>query len=522
MSIRTKLLSSATLGAVLLSILGWASLFFLDRVTQLSIDLFESEAHLLELNELDKNTSATLLYLTQHVAAQEPDLMETLQAQIVAVQETVSTAIAEDKHANELNEFQIKWEQFIALIPEIVALSSDYSKEEAFALIFEQALPLHAETLATIQTQLDFQRDDALAIRNNVNSTQTQARSTIIISTIALTVALLIGGFWIARLIHNRLRTVIARLQDIAEGEGDLTKRLDTQANDEISELSKWFNRFVDKLQETISQLQQIAYKIEQDSKHIMSSSKSLTEMATKEASAIEEISASMKGVSAQSSQNAEKSNEANQLVFNAKNNAQNGDQQMAYMSEAMHEINQTSNNISKIIKVIDEIAFQTNLLALNASVEAARAGLHGKGFAVVASEVRDLATRSTNAARETASMIENAVEKIQKGIDFTTKTANSLSEIVSEINSAAEIVDGINTASKEQSDSILQIDLGIQQIDQATQNNAIIAEQNAGTAQKLTGAVSQLQSLLNQFKTNINTVGQIENTSVPELTDGT
>ncbi len=208
-----------------------------------------------------------------------------------------------------------------------------------------------------------------------------------------------------------------------------------------------------------------------------------------------------MNEVGAQVKKNAENAQIASSLTHQAKSTAESGNAQMKKMVETMMGINISSEKISKIIKVIDEIAFQTNLLALNAAVEAARAGKHGKGFAVVAEEVRNLAARSAQAAKETTEMIDDSAKKVSEGMIITQETATFLEGIVDGASKVRDLINEISAASNEQAQSVSQIVLALSQIDQVTQKNTASAEESASASEELTSQAQELKNQISKFK---------------------
>jgi methyl-accepting chemotaxis protein len=205
--------------------------------------------------------------------------------------------------------------------------------------------------------------------------------------------------------------------------------------------------------------------------------------------------------IAAQTKINADMAEKARQLSESIRVNAEKGNRQMDEMMSAVKDINIASQNISKVIKVIDDIAFQTNILALNAAVEAARAGQHGKGFAVVAEEVRNLAGKSAEAAKETGDMIQNSMEKAELGSKIASETAVSFTEISSGIQESSRLVDEIAKSSKEQAVGISQVNVGIDQVAQVVQQNSATAQESAAASEEMSGQSAMLQELISQFK---------------------
>ena len=238
-------------------------------------------------------------------------------------------------------------------------------------------------------------------------------------------------------------------------------------------------------------------------SKQVSDGSQFLAQGSAEQASSIQELSALIGEIAEQSKDNALKAKEVYELAKGARDGGARGNLTMSEMLLSMNEINESSVNISKIIKVIDDIAFQTNILALNAAVEAARAGSHGKGFAVVAEEVRNLAARSAKAAEETTDLIEGSIQKVQVGTKITNEIAAVLKDIAEGAVISTKKLSIIAKASNEQASGIEKINLGIEQISRVVQNNSATAEQSAASSEELSSQAELLKEMVSQFKVN-------------------
>ena len=298
------------------------------------------------------------------------------------------------------------------------------------------------------------------------------------------------------------LRTYVYEISESLEkiGSGDLSLEIDSDFVGDFENIKIAINNITSRLSETMKDIEIAASQVDSGSRQISDGGQALAQGTTEQASSIEELSASIEEVAVETRKNAADANAANQLAEQVRGHAETGNAQMDEMVSAMAEINQSSNNISKIIRVIDDIAFQTNILALNAAVEAARAGQHGKGFAVVAEEVRTLAARSAEAAQETTELIEGSIEKVDIGSKIADQTAESLSEILGQIEKVTSLVANIARASNDQASEIAQITTGIDQVSQVIQTNSATAQQSAASSEELSGQAQLLKGMVDAF----------------------
>jgi signal transduction histidine kinase len=265
-----------------------------------------------------------------------------------------------------------------------------------------------------------------------------------------------------------------------------------------------------------IASLREGSARMAAASDQISSASRSLADGASEQAASLEETSASLEEIASMTRRNADNAREAKELATQMRGAADTGADDMREMSIAMEALKNSSDNISKIIKTIDEIAFQTNILALNAAVEAARAGEAGMGFAVVAEEVRNLAQRSAQAARETAEKIEDSVEKSRAGAGLGARVETRLAEIVRRAREVDELVAGIATASREQSQGINQVNTAVTQMDKVTQGNAATAEESASASEELEHQAQALEWAVVDLVALVGSQSQRATTPVP------
>ena len=342
-------------------------------------------------------------------------------------------------------------QSFIQSEQGVLAASRDGKAQEANDLMQSQLLPAHFKYEETIQTVVDFNHRNGDAAGKEIMSVVAGAKQTMLIGIGIAIFAAVILAFLIVRGVNKALNKIAAAL-----GEGS----------------------------------EQVASA----SSQVSSSSQGIAQGASEQAAALEETTSALEEMSSMTKKNAETAQQAAALSAETKSASDKGNQAMVKMSSAINDIQKSSQETAKIIKVIDEIAFQTNLLALNAAVEAARAGEAGKGFAVVAEEVRNLAMRSAEAAKNTSALIEESVQNARNGVGISGEVAKTLEEITGAATKVSALVGEIAAASQEQSQGIGQVNTAMSQMDQVTQSNAAGAEESAAASEELSSQAEQLR----------------------------
>jgi methyl-accepting chemotaxis protein-1 (serine sensor receptor) len=355
-----------------------------------------------------------------------------------------------------------------------------------------------SDLLGTIIDDVEARFRARAAAERKTARDQQNAALAIALACVALLVT---ASVLISRSVVKPIEGARAFMQDLAAGEGDLTRRLGAEGRDEITGLAVSFNEFVVKLEAIVKRIRESASAAQLAAGELRDASGQISASAETQAASLEETAASLEQITAAIRTNAENATEANKLAASAQQVAEAGGSAVSDAVKAMGEIQQSSRRISDIITAINEIAFQTNLLALNAAVEAARAGEQGRGFAVVASEVRGLAERSASAAREIKGLIEDSVRKVDDGTTLVNRSGATLEQIVTAAKRVSEVVAEIAAASHEQFQGVEQVNKAVSQMDQITQSNASQTEELSATAGNLNEQATEMAALVGRFR---------------------
>lgn len=319
-------------------------------------------------------------------------------------------------------------------------------------------------------------------------------------SMIAFAVVLTVVGFIFGKSISSNIFFIKTHIASMAEGDMDLSKRLPQTSNDELDEISRALNRFIEKIEDVVWRVKSTSLTLDSAIQEISSGSQELSQSSQQQASAIEEVAATIEQMTSsikQTASNADTGREKARAMVSVANNTSVISQDLI---RRMDEMSEASKKIGDIIVTVNEVAFQTNLLALNAAVEAARAGEHGKGFAVVAEEVRALAQRSADASRQIKALIEDTVEKIKAGDAIVKHSVTLMEEMLVQITGLSSGIEEIAASLSEQATGVDEVNNAISQIDRTTQHNAAMVEELAGTSKSLKVESKNLDGILEYF----------------------
>ncbi len=516
MKISARLLGAFIIVAIVAGGIGLIGVLNIQKITDMDSELYNKMT--VPLSEMVFITDSfqrmrgnvrEVLLTTDYAAQTEiEDKINTRNQEFETYLTSFEKTLLTDEGKAVIRDLRASKEEYDAVAAQVVSLAKQQRMAEALNLLSTQEETIRQETQTKIGEVTNMKIN--LASQSYKDNAATAKSSTILmIGLLAFGMVLSVAlGLIISATINRPIKTLMVAADKISKG--DLDVDIDINSKDEIGILADSFKRMSETINDVMMNINIASTEVAAGSRELADSSMGLSQGATEQASSIEQLTASINEIAVRTNQNAENANEANDVAINAKENADQGNMHMNDMLDSMSEINESSANISKIIKVIDEIAFQTNILALNAAVEAARAGQHGKGFAVVAEEVRNLAARSAAAARETTELIEGSIKKVETGTKTANDTAQALAKIVDGISKVSGLIGEIADASRLQASGISQINIGIEQVSQVIQSNSATAEESAAASEELTSQANLLKETVQKFRLKRTSINQL------------
>lgn len=535
-TIRAKLMFSMVLLAAVAVVVGLVGLYKLsDLNSRMRVIVEVANKRVVVVNNLEQEALTLFRLQKNHILETDMQEMKNWEDKMTETERAIKKSsedwrsIASEEGKKRLAAFETAYSEFMSVHNQILQLSRSNRPEQARNMSSKQA----RVAFDKVMEQLDAGQELAQTfMQEQVKSANEMYAST----RLALLITCLVGigaGAGISMIVVNStvkgMRAVTERIKDVAEGEGDLTKRIPVTSKDELAELSTWFNTFMDKLHEIISQVAVGTEHIASATEEISSSATQVAQGADVQRDQTSQVATAMQEMASTVTQVSDSSHKAAENAMKASETARKGGKivedtvstirSLADSSQdtaqKVQELGKSSDQIGRIIGVIDDIADQTNLLALNAAIEAARAGDQGRGFAVVADEVRKLAERTTGATKEIAQMIqtiqketvnavqamESATKQVERSVTTTLEAGNSLQEIIRSADQVGEMITQIATAATQQSSATEQINGSVDKISKLVNESAVGAQQSAKACTDLSNLALDLQALVGKFK---------------------